>query len=146
MEVHVRDDMKLVTVWMTRAEQEDAAIQRGYHTYTIVFYTFLFSAIGCSFLSDWGAITDTLVRADTAWVLYLGLGLLSGFLPFLLYSKGLTMMESSRTSILASMEMVFSTIWGLTLFSEYPNASGWIGIALVLGAVCILSVPQKKKE
>ena len=28
MEVHVRDDMKLVTVWLTRAEQEDAAIRK----------------------------------------------------------------------------------------------------------------------
>ena len=27
MEVYVRDDMKLVTVWLTRAEQEDAAIR-----------------------------------------------------------------------------------------------------------------------
>lgn len=122
------------------------AIQRGYHAYTIVFYTFLFSAIGCSFMSDWDAITDTLVHTDTAWLLYLGLGLLSGFLPYLLYSKGLTLMESSRASILASMETVFSTIWGLTLFSECPNALGWLGMALVLGAVCILSVPQKKKE
>lgn len=120
------------------------AIQRGYHVYTIVFYTFLFSAIGCSFLSDWGTITNALVRTDTAWILCLGLGLLSGFLPYLLYSKGLTMMESSRVSILSSMEIVFSTIWGLTLFSEFPNALGWVGMALVLGAVCLLSMPQKK--
>ena len=27
MEIQVRDDMKLVTVWLTRAEQEDAAIR-----------------------------------------------------------------------------------------------------------------------
>ena len=27
MEVHVKDDMKLVTVWLTRAEQEDTAIR-----------------------------------------------------------------------------------------------------------------------
>ena len=27
MEVHVKDDMKLVTVWLTRAEQEDAALR-----------------------------------------------------------------------------------------------------------------------
>jgi len=27
LKVHVRDDMKLVTVWLTRAEQEDTAIR-----------------------------------------------------------------------------------------------------------------------
>ena len=27
MEVYVRDDMKLVTVWLTRAEQEDLALR-----------------------------------------------------------------------------------------------------------------------
>ena len=27
MEVHVRDDIKLVTVWLTRAEQEDSTIR-----------------------------------------------------------------------------------------------------------------------
>ena len=27
MEINVRDDMKLVTIWLTRAEQEDTAIR-----------------------------------------------------------------------------------------------------------------------
>ena len=27
MEIHVSDDMKLVTVWLTRAEQEDGTVQ-----------------------------------------------------------------------------------------------------------------------
>ena len=32
MEVHVRDDMKLVTVWLTRAEQEDTALRERLKT------------------------------------------------------------------------------------------------------------------
>ena len=68
------------------------------------------------------------MHTDTTWFLYLGLGLLTGYLPYLLYSKGLTMMESSKASILSSMEAVFSTLWGLILFSEFPGASGWMGI------------------
>lgn len=118
------------------------AIQRGYHAYTIVFYTFLFSALGCSFLCDWSAIGTTLVQADTAWILYLGLGLLTGFLPYVLYSRGLMVLESSRASILASMEAVSSMVLGMVLFREIPNIYGGIGIVLVLGSVAILSLPE----
>lgn len=32
MEIHVRDDMKLVTVWLTRAEQEDATTREQLKT------------------------------------------------------------------------------------------------------------------
>ena len=32
MEVHVKDDMKLVTVWLTRAEQEDTALRERLKT------------------------------------------------------------------------------------------------------------------
>ena len=32
MEVYVRDDMKLVTVWLTRAEQEDADVREQLKT------------------------------------------------------------------------------------------------------------------
>lgn len=85
------------------------------------------------------------MHTDTTWFLYLGLGLLTGYLPYLLYSKGLTMMESSKASILSSMEAVFSTLWVLILFSEFPGASGWMGIVLVLGAVCLLSLPKRKR-
>ena len=32
MEINVRDDMKLVTVWLTRAEQEDTALRERLKT------------------------------------------------------------------------------------------------------------------
>lgn len=122
------------------------AIQRGYSSLTIVFYTFLFCSVGCAFLSDWGTIGHVLAKADVPLLLLcLGLGVVTGFLPYVFYSHGLELMESSKASILASIEPVVATLFGVFLFHEPLTLTGGIGIVLVLSAVVMLSVKQKEK-
>ena len=121
------------------------AINRGYGAWTMTFYTFLFCSIGCAFLSDWQVIGSALGNSDTVlWIL--GLGLVTAFLPYVLYSMGLESMESSKASILASVEPVVSALFGVFVFREVLSVWGILGIAMVLGAIIVLNVKKKTKS
>ena len=122
------------------------AINRGYGAWTMTFYTFLFCSVGCAFLCDWQVI-GTSVQADNSVLLWvLGLGFVTAFLPYVLYSMGLESMESSKASILASVEPVVSALFGVFVFHETLTAWGIIGILMVLGAIVVLNVKLKKTE
>jgi len=121
------------------------AINRGYGAWTMTFYTFLFCSIGCAFLSDWQVIGSVMAAssANVLWVL--GLGFVTAFLPYVLYSTGLEHMESSKASILASVEPVVSALFGVFVFHETLTVWGILGIVLVLAAIVILNVKMKKR-
>ena len=122
------------------------AINRGYGAWTMTFYTFLFCSVGCAFLCDWQVI-GTSVQADNSVLLWvLGLGFVTAFLPYVLYSMGLESIESSKASILASVEPVVSALFGVFVFHETLTAWGIIGILMVLGAIVVLNVKLKKTE
>ena len=120
------------------------AINRGYGAWTMTFYTFLFCSVGCAFLCDWQVIV-TSVQADNSVLLWvLGLGFVTAFLPYVLYSTGLENMESSKASILASVEPVVSALFGVFVFHEALSIWGILGILMVLGAIVVLNVKLKK--
>ena len=122
------------------------AINRGYGAWTMTFYTFLFCSVGCAFLCDWQVI-GTSVQIDNSVLLWvLGLGFVTAFLPYVLYSIGLENMESSKASILASVEPVVSALFGVFVFHETLTAWGILGILMVLGAIVVLNVKLKKTE
>lgn len=119
------------------------AINRGYGAWTMTFYTFLFCSIGCAFLSDWQVI-GSVMAADSANILWvLGLGFVTAFLPYVLYSTGLEHMESSKASILASVEPVVSALFGVFVFHETMSLWGALGIVMVLGAIVVLNIKMK---
>ena len=112
------------------------AINRGYSAWTITFYTFLFCSTGCAFLCDW----DMIYSVDSSILLWiLGLGFVTAFLPYVLYSYALENMESSKASILASVEPVVGTLCGVFIFHEPISALSILGIMLVLGAIVVLN-------
>ena len=123
------------------------AINKGYSSWTIVFYTFLFCAASCSFITDWKLLTTSIASQDvTVWIWIVGIGLVTGFLPYIFYSMGLERMESSKASILASLEPVGGALFGIFVFKEYPSFLAVIGIFLVLSAIVVLSVKGKDKK
>ena len=79
-------------------------------------------------------------------LLSVGLGVVTGFLPYVLYSKGLELMESSKASIMASIEPVVATLFGVFLFKEKITVLGVIGIVLVLASVIMLSINPHKEN
>lgn len=121
------------------------AIQRGYSSWTITFYTFAFCTAACLFLSDWSAITST-VSADPALLVWIVLlGLVTAFFPYVLYTRGLEQMESSRAAILASLEPAVATLLGVLVLHEPLTVSNAAGIVLVLGGIAVLSLGNSRK-
>lgn len=121
------------------------AINRGYGGWTMTFYSFLFCAIGCAFLSDWNLMIVA-VETDVNILLWiLGLGFVTAFMPYVLYSIALEKMESSKATILASVEPVVGTLCGVFVFQEPITILGVIGIAMVLGAIVVLNTKSKKQ-
>lgn len=121
------------------------ALQRGYHSLTITFYTFLFASVGALPLADVGMIWNACVDDVSMFGFYVVFALVSTVIPYILYTLGLTSLENSKASIIASVEPVAATAFGIVLFREEMTISNLIGIILVLGAILICNINWKRK-
>lgn len=122
------------------------ALQRGYHPITITAYIFLFGALGGIFLTDFGQITRV-VRADGGNLIYLIVyTLVTTIVPYISYTTGLQQVENGVAAVLACIEPVMATVFGIFVFSEMPTLSGWLGILLVLIALTALNLQPKKQQ
>lgn len=121
------------------------AINRGYDSWTITFYSFLVCALGCAFLADWRAISAIVLPDASLLGWSAAMALFTGFLAYVFYTKGLEGMPSSRASILASIEPVTATVLGTLVFHEPLDWTGAAGIALVLGAIAVLSIHSPRQ-
>jgi len=120
------------------------AINKGYRSWTIVFYSFLLASLGCTLFSDWGHIGRTLLSVGHAWLLYLGLGLFTGFFAYVSFSKALECMEASRATVASCSESAFCILLGIVFFNEWTDIWGFIGLALTLAALYVLNMEEKK--
>ena len=66
--------------------------------------------------------------------------------PYISYTTGLRYVENGVAAVLACIEPVMATIFGIFFFSELPSVTGWLGIALVLTALTILNLQPKKNN
>ncbi len=119
------------------------AIKRGYDSWTITFYTFGFCAVGGAFLTDWQGLQTAFAADGNLWLWALAMGFFTAFAAYILYTKGLENMDSSRASILACLEPVVAAVVGLLVFAEIPTPVQVCGIALVLGGIVVLSAGKK---
>ena len=116
------------------------ALERGYHSLTISFYTFLFAAVAVLPLADVSIIYKTCEEDFRMLGFYLIFGLVSTVIPYITYTLGLTAMENSKASIIASVEPVAATVLGILVFHEKMTISNLIGIVLVIGAIVVCNV------
>jgi drug/metabolite transporter (DMT)-like permease len=121
------------------------ALDRGYTSNTVNFYSCLLAALGASVI--WGA-SEPFGIMFASWRnagLCVLAALVTCYLPYLLYTYGLTGLEAGKASIMASVEPVVATIVGVTVFREPMTALAAAGIALVLAAVAILNLKSKER-
>lgn len=121
------------------------AIERGYHSLTISFYTFLFASAGVLPLADIDIIYAACVKDFSIAGFYLVFALVSTVVPYILYTLGLTGLKNSKASIIASIEPVTATVLGLVLFHEKMTIHNVIGILLVLGGIVICNLNFRKE-
>ncbi|MBQ6465032.1 MAG: DMT family transporter [Oscillospiraceae bacterium] len=120
------------------------ALDRGYTSSTVNLYSCLLAALGAGLI--WG-FSEPFAAMTASWSsvgLCLLAGLVTCFLPYLLYTYGLSRMETGRASILASVEPVVATLLGVLIYHEALTLRGALGILCVLAAVFLLNSRSKK--
>ena len=118
------------------------AMDRGYHSITVNFYTCLLAALGAGLIWGLGPV-PVMFSGGGTFALCLCAAAVTCFLPYLLYTYGLSGVETGKASIMASVEPVVATLVGVFVFRERLTAGGLCGTLLVLGAVILLNVRRK---
>ena len=118
---------------------------RRYSPYTVTTYTFLIAAVGSWFISRPDDILAKLlaVPSPAGLLLFCLLtALVTAVIPFLAYTLGLRSVEASRAGILATIEPMVATLFGVLVFSEPLTLCSGLGVALILAAVILLNLKQ----
>ncbi|XQY93450.1 DMT family transporter [Metabacillus sp. HB246100] len=118
---------------------------KKYHSITVTVYTFIFAASAIIPFS--GLWENTYLFSNIkVWFAIIGLGLLSTVLAFIFYTKGLELIETSKASIIATIEPVVASLTGFFLFNEKLTLWQYFGISLVILAVIIVQEQKRKSH
>lgn len=117
----------------------------GTNSYVMATYSFVFAALSVAIISQpW--------QTPEAFNLpVLGYGFILALLPtsiaYLVYYKGvLAMRETSKVPVIASVEMVATSLVSVTFFGETLNAVAIAGIVLVIASIAMMSVKPRAKR
>jgi drug/metabolite transporter, DME family len=112
-----------------------------YRPFTVTFYTFFVASITLLIFTDLFEKGSILYSKEV--ILYgIGLGLFPTVLAYLFYTKGLERMESSKASIIATVEPVAATLLSVFLFKEDFGVLQFIGTAIILLSVILINLPK----
>lgn len=117
---------------------------KKYDSLTVITYTFVFASAVMLPLSGFGMQAGQLASGNVLlWII--GLGLFPTALAYGLYTRGLSMIESGRASITATLEPVVATVIGIVVFGDILTAYQLLGMALVLAAVVLIQWKKRRK-
>ena len=120
-------------------------MERGYHAFTTTFYCLFMVMIVVIPLTNWKLVTDVVVANPIKMSVFLVIhSLCTSVLPYILYTFSIRYIDAGMASILASGEPVAAMIFGVIFFSEIPTVLSVVGIVLVIVALALLSMPDKK--
>lgn len=122
------------------------AINRGYRSSTISFYTFLFALIGSSISGQPIKTAKMMFTSFETVFLSLGLGIICCVLPYIFYTKGLERTESSTASILATAEPMVASVIGIAFFNDRADLTVLSGIAVMIAGIIIMNINRKDKD
>ena len=120
---------------------------RRYSPFTVTTYTFLFAAAGSIIICNPKEAVLKISAAESLAGLFIFCiltALITAVIPFLLYTLGLQRMEAGKAGILATVEPMVATIFGITVFHEPLTILSGLGIVLILTAVIILNLNGEK--
>ncbi len=118
---------------------------RRYSPLTANLYAFVFASIGALALAGPADFIDVL--KNTASIPYaLGVGVMTAALPYWLFSYGLQTMQISTANVLVMDEIVVVTLLSVFVYHESIKWYTAVGMALVLAAVILLTLPKKAKK
>lgn len=85
-------------------------------------------------------------KTPAAWLSLGAVALLCVYLAYLAYSAGLSRLNATRASVIASLEPVVAALLAAALFGERLSALSLMGAALVVGAALLLGTQNKDEE
>ena len=115
---------------------------RRYSPYTVTTYTFAFAALGAWLICRPADMLAKFAAAPNlpGLVFFCVLtALVTAVIPFLAYTLGLRTVEASRAGILATVEPLVATLFGILVFSEPLTLLSGLGMLLILAAVVLLN-------
>lgn len=105
-----------------------------YSPLTITTYTFIIAALFLLPLVQ-PAPALQLLATTPAWPYILALSLIPTVIAYLLYTRGLSMLESSRASITATIEPVIAVLIGIFFLGDQLTLWQVLGMVFILAAV-----------
>lgn len=113
---------------------------RKYKPLTVAAYTFLFATLGSLPLANVKLVYVELSSSLHLFIYALFLAVISTVLPYIVYNQGLKYTPAGTASIMASVEPVSATLWGLIVFHEKMDLWNVLGMVCVLGSIVLLNV------
>lgn len=117
---------------------------KKYDSLTVTAYTFIFATLGSLFIADFPKIYSVMSANPVSILLTLTFTIVSAVLPYVFYTNGLKYIDAGKASIMATFEAVVASVAGIIAFGESITFVGISGILLVLLAVWVLNIKQKK--
>ena len=118
---------------------------KRYSPYTVTTYTFLLAATGSLLFCRPGDMLTKFTASDHPGGLIFFCFLtafITAVIPFLAYTLGLGSVEASRAGILATIEPMVATLFGILVYSEPLTILSGAGILMILAAVVILNIQK----
>ena len=118
-----------------------------YHPFTVTVYSFLIAAAGSLLICNLPQGIKTASKIDNLPLFFLqvtGIAFITVFVPYLSYTIGLSHTPAGKASIMASVEPLVATLAGIIFYREVPEPIGFIGIAMIVSAIVLLNIKNKK--
>ena len=114
------------------------ALNRGYASETISFYTFLFAGAGSIPFVEFRHLAGV-VNPNMAFYT-VGMGVMCCALPYILFTKGLGGVETSLAAILATSEPLMAALVGIVLFNEPMGFNDVAGMLLIVLSIVVINI------
>lgn len=120
------------------------ASERGYRSFTIIFYGMLCILVVTAPFNDYGKVIEY-VQADPVFnfAVLFGHSLFIAVLSYVFLNMALQHIDAGKCSILASCEPVAAMVCGIIFFNEVPTVLGILGLVITMVACTVLMLDKK---
>jgi len=118
---------------------------KTYSSYTLCFWGFLFSALTFIVMRPMSIVYLFTSSAYSIFMIFIA-ALIPTFLAYTLYIVAVDLIGPSKASIMGNLEPVLAAVYSFVFLNETLTILQWVGILIVVFAVCLLSIKSQRTE